>query len=72
MVVVTFYISCIPGEFLNIYYLEKDIMIYRVTMSWYVTALAVNTTLNSLIFFWKRADLRKEAFNVLKGICYRY
>ena len=72
MVVVTFYISCIPGEFLNIYYLEKDIMIYRVTISWYVTALAVNTTLNSLIFFWKRAGLRKEAFKVLKGICCRY
>jgi hypothetical protein len=69
LVVVTFYIFCIPGEFLNIYYLEKDIIFYRVVIAWYATALAVNTILNSVIFFWTRPVLRKEAFKVLKGIC---
>ena len=68
LVVVTFYIFCIPGEFLNIYYLEKDWIIYRVVISWYATALGVNTILNSIIFFWTRPVLRMEAFKVLKTI----
>ncbi|CAB4005162.1 Hypothetical predicted protein, partial [Paramuricea clavata] len=55
-------------EFLNIYYLEKDIIFYRVVIAWYATALGVNTILNSVIFFWTRPILRKEAFKVLKGI----
>ena len=69
LIVVTFYICCIPGEFLNIYYLEIDIIIYRVVISWYTVALGVNTILNSLIFFWTRPILRKEAFKTLKGLC---
>ena len=68
LVVVTFYVFCIPGEFLNIYYLEKDWIIYRVVISWYATALGVNTILNSIIFFWTRPVLRTEAFKVLKRI----
>ena len=69
LVVVTFYILCIPGEIVSIYYLEKDIILYRVTIAWFITALGVNTILNSVIFFWTRPVLRKEAFKVLKGIC---
>ena len=69
LVVATFYICCVPGEVLNIYYLEKDYIIYRVVISWYAAALGVNTILNSLIFFWTRPILRQEAFRVLKGIC---
>jgi hypothetical protein len=66
LVVITFYVFCIPGEFLNIYYLEKDWIIYRVVISWYATALGVNTIINSVIFFWTRPVLRMEAFKVLK------
>lgn len=69
LVVVIFYVCCVPGEVLNIYYLEHDIMIYRVVISWYATALGLNAILNSLIFFWTRPILRKEAFRVLRGIC---
>ena len=69
LIVVTFYLFCIPGEFLNIYYLEKDIILYRVIISWYATALGVNTIINSVIFFWSRSVLRKEAWKVLKEIC---
>ena len=68
LVVLTFYVFCIPGEFLNIYYLEKSLIIYRVVITWYATALGVNTIINSVIFFWTRPVLRKEAFKVLKGI----
>jgi uncharacterized membrane protein YidH (DUF202 family) len=68
LVVVTFYVFCIPGEFLNIYYLEKDLVTYRVVISWYAAALGVNTIINSVIFFWTRPVLRKEAFKTLKGI----
>ena len=68
LIVVTFYVCCIPGEFLNIYYLEKDFIKYRVVISWYATALGINTIMNSIIFFWTRPILRKEAFKVLKGI----
>ena len=69
LVVITFYVCCIPGEVLNIYYLERDFMIYRVVIAWYVVSLGVNTILNSVIFFWTRPILRKEAFKVLKGVC---
>ena len=69
LVVMTFFVFCIPGEFLNVYYLEKDRIVYRVVISWYATALGVNTIINSAIFFWTRPILRKEAFKVLKGIC---
>ena len=69
LVVTTFYVFCIPGEFLNIYYLEKDIIVYRVIISWYATALGVNTIINSVIFFWSRSVLRKEAWKVVKKIC---
>ncbi|CAB3998806.1 D(2) dopamine receptor-like [Paramuricea clavata] len=69
LVVVTFYVFCIPGEILNIYYLEKDIILYRVVIAWFVPVLGVNTILNSVIFFWTRPVLRKEALKVLKGIC---
>ncbi len=69
LVIVTFYVFCIPGEFLNAYYLEKGIIKYRVAVSWYSTALGINTIINSVIFFWTRPILRKEAFKVLKGIC---
>ena len=69
LVVGTFYVCCIPGEFLNIFYLEKDFIKYRVVIAWYVVALGVNTILNSVIFFWTRPILRKEAFKVLKGVC---
>ena len=69
LVVITFYVFCIPGEFLNIYYLEKDILIYRVIISWYAAALGVNTIINSVIFFWSRSVLRKEAWKVVKNIC---
>jgi hypothetical protein len=68
LVVVTFYVCCIPGEILNIYYLEKSMIIYRVVISWYAAALGINTIINSVIFFWTRPVLRKEAFKVLKGI----
>ena len=69
LVVVIFYVCCVPGEVLNIYYLENDIVIYRVVISWYATALGLNAILNSLIFFWTRPILRKEAYSVLRGIC---
>ena len=70
LIVVTFYVCCVPGEFLNIYYLEKDFITYRVVISWYAAVLGVNATLNSIIFFWTRPILRKEAFKVLKGTCH--
>lgn len=69
LVVVTFYVCCVPGEILNIYYLEIDYIIYRVVISWYAATLGINTILNSLIFFWTRPILRQEAFRVLKSLC---
>ena len=68
LVVGTFYVCCIPGEVLNIYYLERDFITYRVVIAWYAVALGVNSILNSVIFFWTRPILRKEAFKVLKSI----
>ena len=70
LVVITFHSCCIPGEVLNLYYLKKDLIMYRVVMSWYTTALGVNAALNSVIFFWTRPALRKEAFKVLKNMYY--
>ena len=68
LIVFIFYVFCIPGEVINNYYLQKDKMIFRVVISWCATALGAHTIFNSLIFFWTRPMLRKEAFKVLKGI----
>ena len=72
LIVAIFYVCCVPGEFLNIYYLDKDLITYRVVLSWYTTVLGVNTILNSLIFFWTRPILRKEALKILKGMCHNW
>ena len=68
LIVFTFYVFCIPGELITNYYLEKDKEIYRVVNSWYATVLGIHTIFNSVIFFWTRSMLRKEAFKILKGI----
>lgn len=67
LVVLTFYVCCIPGEILNLYYLT-NVMIYRVVISWYCVAFGINTILNSVIYFWTRPRLRKEAIKVVKNI----
>ncbi|XP_028401207.1 adenosine receptor A3-like [Dendronephthya gigantea] len=66
LVVLTFYVCCIPGEILNLYYLS-NIIIYRVVISWYCVALGINTVLNSVIYFWTRPALRKEAIKVVNN-----
>jgi hypothetical protein len=68
LIVFTFYLFCIPGELINNYYLIRDKTIYRVVISWYSATLGVHTIFNSVIFFWTRPTLRKEAFQILKGI----
>ena len=42
---------------------------YSVLKIWAGTAMTLNSSLNSVIFFWTRPLLRNEAFKVLKKMC---
>lgn len=67
-VVGLFYACYLPGLVLCLYYIQVDKLKYRVAHSWYSTNFALNASVNSIIFFWKRPILRKEAWKVWKNI----
>ena len=43
-------------------------MNYKVATCWSVAVIALNSSPNSLVFFWKRPLLRQEARNVLRKV----
>lgn len=68
LVVGVFYICYLPGLVISLYYFQTNKLKYRVAHSWYVTNFALNSSLNSIVFFWKRPILRKEALRTLKKL----
>ncbi len=67
LVVVINYLCYIPSVVCYQYY-KDDPMNFRVSHSWSMTVYALNSSLNSIIFFWKSPLLREEAFKVVKNI----
>jgi hypothetical protein len=42
-----------------------DFTVYR---NWSITSVILNSSINSVIFFWTKTLLRKEAFKILKSL----
>ena len=64
------YVCYIPA--MVSYQLYKDDPLYfRISHSWSMSIYALNSCLNSLLFFWKSPILRDEVFRVLKSLCCR-
>ncbi|CAB3979213.1 melanocyte-stimulating hormone receptor-like [Paramuricea clavata] len=67
LVVVINYLCYFPS-IVSYLYFKDDPVNFRVSHSWSMTVYALNSILNSVIFFWKRPLLREEALKVLRDI----
>ena len=67
LVVVLSYVCYIPGIVCYSLY-KNDPLNLRVAYSWSMTIVALNSSLNSVVFFWKRPLLRGEAIRMLKNM----
>ena len=65
VVVLISYICYIPFALCYPYF-KDDRINFRTAISWCATVVALNSSLNSLVFFWKRPLLRQEALKVLR------
>ena len=71
LVVVVFLLCVTPVCIVSVLSLTvspKMLPLFRVFQSWAITISLLNCSLNSIVLFWTRATLRKEAVNVLKKI----
>lgn len=67
LVVLISYFCYVPF-FISSFYFKDDHMNYRVATCWSAVVIALNSSLNSLVFFWKRPLLRQEVLNVLRKV----
>ena len=67
LVVVVTYLCYIPS-IVCYQYFKDDPVNFRVSHSWSMTVYAMNSSLNSIIFFWRKPLLREEAYKVVKNI----
>ena len=65
LVVLICYVCYLPFAVCYIYFSDDPIH-FRVTTFWSWTVVTLNSSLNSVVFFWKRPLLRQEAMNILK------
>ncbi len=71
-VVLLSYLCYIPGLVCYSFY-KNDKINLRIAYSWSMTVIALNSSMNSVVFFWKRPLLRAEAVKILKNMfraCY--
>ena len=70
LVVFVSYICYIPYPVCYMYYTRviDNPLLLRVSTTWCITIGALNASLNSIIFFWKRPLLRIEAYKILKKV----
>ena len=67
LVVLISYFCYIPLVIAYVFF-KADHVNFRVAISWSSTVFTLNSSLNSLVFFWKRPLLREEARKVLRRI----
>ena len=65
LVVLLCYFCYIPFSVCYLYF-GNDKINFRVAICWSGILIALNSSLNSLVFFWKRPLLRQEALSVFK------
>ena len=71
LVVLIGYFCYIPYVVCYIYF-EDDPINFRVATSWSGIVLLLNSSINSLVFFWKRPMLRQEALKVLRKMSSKF
>lgn len=70
LVVFSSFLCFLPSPIIYLYYSDDvNSVDFRIVHSWSITIGALNSCLNSMIFFWKRPLLRIEALKVVKAIC---
>ena len=67
LVVLLCYFCYIPFSVCYLYFV-KDPVNFRLAICWSGILVTLNSSLNSLVFFWKRPLLRQEALSILKKI----
>lgn len=67
LVVLISYFCYVPFV-VSSFYFKDDHMNYRVATCWSAVVMALNSSLNSLVFFWKRPLLRQEVLSVLRKV----
>ena len=69
MIVLLFVFSFLPVSIISILNAEQlGAVEFKIARSWCVTILMLNSSLNSVIFFWARPLLRKEALKIFGKI----
>ena len=68
------YLCCYMPTFLVFGVLANTLpaSIYFLALPWCLLFVMLNSCLNSIIFFWRNASLRKETMNVLRNIKIKY
>ena len=67
--VVILMLSLIPSSFYIAFILaEKSTNTVRLSFIWELTSVTINSTFNSLLFFWKNKVLRTEGIKILKTL----
>lgn len=61
LVLLTFVVCSLPGVIVSGLSARLGILLFRVLQSWSVAIGLLNSSLNSIIFFWSRPVLKKEA-----------
>lgn len=67
LVVVCFAIFLLPFTFLNVFFTVGSFD-YMFHLKWSLTSMIINSSVNSVIFFWTKILLRKEALKTLKSL----
>ena len=68
LIVICFVFFLLPSALSSVVfsYRTVDYVVYR---GWAITSMILNSSINSLIFFWTKTLLRKEALKTLKSFC---
>ena len=69
MIVLLFIFCFLPLSIVYVFFADRMSPTFRIVQSWCLTLATLNSSLNSVIFFWTRAVLRKEAKKIFGKIC---
>ena len=67
-VAVCFFVFLLPASMSPILFTDGSFD-YNAYFNWYITLIISKASVNSVIFFWTKALLRKEALKTLKSLC---
>ncbi len=68
LIVVCFFLFLLPFTLTTVFFTVNSID-YIVYLQWSVTSVILNSSINSVMFFWTKPLLRNEALKNLKSLC---